>query len=102
MRNHYARGAGRELFLLKIIFPPSCSTVEAVHRILCDVLRSLFEGQDQGAEVADLFPLAVMNRPPISLLRIASPSHPCLTTVCNHVSLKMGSRSGCICLLVFR
>jgi hypothetical protein len=40
---------------MKIIFPPSRSTVEAVRRILCDVLRSLFEGQDQGAEVADLW-----------------------------------------------
>src|SRR5262249_48945314 len=87
---------------MKIIFPPSCSTVEAVHRILRDVLRSLFEGQDQGAEVADLLPFVAMMHPTDDVPPIASSSHPCFTTICNPVFLRMSSQSRCICLLVLR
>src|SRR5215469_15605352 len=42
---------GDELFSLKTICPPSCSTAESVHRVLRDVRRSLFERRHQRAEV---------------------------------------------------
>ena len=102
MRNRYALDRGGELFSLKIICPPSCSTVESVHRVLHAVLRSLFERQDQRAEVADLFPFVAMMYPTDDVPPIASSSHPCFTTVCDHVLLRMSSRSDGICLLVLR
>ena len=70
--------------------------------MLRDVCQGLTERQDYRIEVANLFSLAARVHPIDDVPPIASPFHPCFTTICNHVLLRMSSRSDGICLLVLR